>query len=75
MKTFILKIEDSYINSLMEFIKPIPKNDYDLKSLDVDAYTTVNLLEDEIAYLKGLIDLEKGDVIELNEYMAKRGLA
>lgn len=74
MQTFLLKLDDSYINSLMDFIKPIPKENYEFKRLDLDSDINMSFFEDEVAYQDALKDLETGEAIDLNEYLAKRGI-
>ena len=56
-------------------MKPIPKEYYEFKSLDLETDINISLIEDEIAYQKALKDLEKGDALELNKYLANRGLS
>ncbi|NLO18936.1 MAG: hypothetical protein GX121_03515 [Ignavibacteria bacterium] len=73
MQTFLLKIDEPYLSSLMEFFNPIPKEKYEIEKIDLEADIKALLIEDEIAYQNALKDLENGEAIELSEYLAKRG--
>ncbi len=74
MEAFLLKIDEPYVSSLMEFFNPIPKENYEIEKIDLNSDVNTYLLDDEIAYKRALKDLENGDAVELNEYIAKRGL-
>jgi len=74
LEAFLLKIDEPYVSSLMEFFNPIPKENYEIEKIDLNTDVNTFLLDDEIAYQRALKDLENGDAIELGEYMAKRGL-
>jgi len=74
VEAFLLKIDEPYVNSLMEFFNPIPKENYEIEKIDLNSDVNTFLLDDEIAYKRALKDLENGDAVELNEYIAKRGL-
>ena len=74
MEAFLLKIDEPYVSSLMEFFNPIPKENYEIEKIDLNSDVNTYLLDDEIAYKRALKDLENSDAVELNEYIAKRGL-
>jgi inorganic pyrophosphatase len=74
VEAFLLKIDEPYVSSLMEFFNPIPKENYEIEKIDLNSDVNTYLLDDEIAYKRALKDLENGDAVELNEYIAKRGL-
>ncbi|MDT3739952.1 MAG: hypothetical protein RO257_10685 [Candidatus Kapabacteria bacterium] len=75
MQTFLLKIDDTYVPYLMDLISPIPQKNFEIRNLDFEVDSDISLLEDEIAYRKALLDIVKGDVIELDDYLAKRGIS
>lgn len=58
----------------MEFFNPIPKENYEIEKIDLNSDVNTFLLDDEIAYKRALKDLENGNAVELNEYIAKRVL-
>ena len=75
MQTLILKIDEIYLNSLMEFIKPLPEDKCEFRLDDRNFDFSIDMLENESAYKSALDDLKNGDAIELNTYMANRGVA
>ena len=75
MQTFLINIDEPYVPSLLDLLKPIPKESIDIKSLNYEVDDHINMIEDEIAYRKAMNDLANGEAINLNQYVIKRGLA
>ena len=75
MQTFLINIDEPYVPSLLDLLKPIPKESIDIKSLNYEVDDNINMIEDEIAYRKAMNDLANGEAINLNQYVIKRGLA
>ena len=75
MQTFLINIDEPFVPSLLDLLKPIPKESIDIKSLNYEVDDNINTIEDEIAYRKGINDLGNGEAINLNQYLIKRGLA
>lgn len=75
MQTFLINIDEPYVPSLLDLIKPIPKESIDIKSLNYEIDDHINMIEDEIAYRKAMNDLANGEAINLNQYVINRGLA
>ena len=75
MQTFLINIDEPFVPSLMDLLKPIPKESIDIKSLNYEIDDNINMIEDEIAYRKAKNDLANGEAINLNQYVINRGLA
>ena len=75
MQTFLINIDEPYVPSLLDLLKPIPKESIDIKSLNYEVDDNINMIEDEIAYRKAMNDLANGEAINLNQYVINRGLA
>ncbi len=75
MQTFLINIDEPYVPSLLDLLKPIPKESIDIKSLNYEVDDHINMIEDEIAYRKAMNDLANGEAINLNQYVINRGLA
>ena len=75
MQTFLINIDEPYVPSLLDLLKPIPKESIDIKNLNYEVDDNINMIEDEIAYRKAMNDLANGEAINLNQYVIKRGLA
>ncbi len=75
MQTFLINIDEPYVPSLLDLLKPIPKESIDIKNLNYEIDDNINMLEDEIAYRKAMNDLANGEAINLNQYVINRGLA
>ena len=75
MQTFLINIDEPFVPSLMDLLKPIPKESIDIKSLNYEVDDNINMIEDEIAYRKAMNDLANGEAINLNQYVINRGLA
>ena len=75
MQTMILNIDDNYLKSLIEFIKPIPKEMCDFKILDKAVDSDFDLNEIDNAYQSALHDLNNGDAMDLETYIFNRGIS
>lgn len=75
MQTFLINIDEPFVPSLLDLLKPIPKESIDIKNLNYEIDDNINMIEDEIAYRKAMNDLENGEAINLNQYVINRGLA
>ena len=75
MQTFLINIDEPFVPSLLDLLKPIPKESIDIKNLNYEIDDNINMLEDEIAYRKAMNDLANGEAINLNQYVINRGLA
>ena len=75
MQTFLINIDEPFVPSLLDLLKPIPKDSIDIKSLNYEVDDNINMIEDEIAYRKAMKDLANGEEVNLNQYLINRGLA
>ena len=75
MQTFLINIDEPFVPSLLDLLKPIPKDSIDIKSLNYEVDDNINMIEDEIAYRKAMKDLANGEEVNLNQYVINRGLA
>lgn len=75
MQTMILKIDESYLNSIIEFIKPLPQGKCEYKIVENNYDINFDFFDDEEAYQNGLEDLKNGEAIDFDTYLANRGIA
>lgn len=74
MQTLLLKIDDKYLQSVINLLKPYPETECQYRIIDNNFDIDFDFVEDKAAYKSALNELKNGEAIDFDTYLLSRGI-